>query len=149
VSADLVDPINLIPRMYAELLNGSDVVQVSRYLEKANSITIPFSYKFFQFFYRIGVRIALGKHIPDSTYAFKMFDRAKILAMGVSSNRFNISPEIMFKCILAGLNVVFISGSQGTRVSGVSKFKFHKEGVGFGMCLLRAWLHRNQIIFWF
>ena len=149
VSADLVDPINLIPQMYLELQKGCDVAQVSRYLEKANSNTIPLSYKFFQFFYRIGVRVALGKYIPDSTYAFKMFRRAKILAMGVASNRFNISPEIMFKSILAGLNVRFISGSQGVRVGGVSKFKFHKEGIGFGMCLIRAWMHRNRIIFWF
>jgi glycosyltransferase involved in cell wall biosynthesis len=149
VSADLVDPINLIPQMYSELQNGCDVVQVSRYLEKANSSTIPFSYKFFQFFYRLGVRVALGKNIPDSTYAFKMFQRSKILAMGVVSNRFNISPEIMFKSILGGLKVQFISGSQGVRVGGVSKFKFHKEGIGFGMCLIRSWLHRHQLIFWF
>lgn len=149
VSADLVDPINLIPQMYSDLQGGCDVAQVSRYLEKNNSQTIPFSYKFFQFFYRIGVRIALGQYIPDSTYAFKMFRRSKILAMGVASNRFNISPEIMFKCIIAGLNVRFISGAQGVRVGGVSKFKFHKEGIGFGMCLIRAWLHRNRLIFWF
>lgn len=149
VSADLVDPINLIPRMYEELVRGCDVAQVSRYLEKNNSKTIPFSYKFFQFFYRIGVRLALGKYIPDSTYAFKMFRRSKIIAMGVASNRFNISPEIMFKSILAGLNVSFISGAQGVRIGGVSKFKFHKEGIGFGMCLIRAWLHRRKIIFWF
>ena len=149
VSADLVDPISLIPKMYSELQNGVDVAQISRYLEKNNSNTIPFSYKFFQFFYRIGVRIALGKNIPDSTYAFKMFSRAKILSMGVVSNRFNISPEIMFKSILAGLNVSFISGAQGVRVGGVSKFKFRKEGLGLGMCLIRAWFHRNRIIFWF
>jgi glycosyltransferase involved in cell wall biosynthesis len=149
VSADLVDPVNLIPKMYLELVSGCDVAQVSRYLEKNNSKTIPFSYKFFQFFYRIGVRVALGQYIPDSTYAFKMFRRSKILAMGVASNRFNISPEIMFKSILAGLKVSFISGSQGVRVGGVSKFKFHKEGIGFGMCLIRAWLHRNRLIYWF
>jgi len=149
VSADLVDPISLIPKMYSELQNGSDVAQISRYLEKNNSSTIPFSYKFLQFFFRIGVRVALGEHIPDSTYAFKMFSRSKILSMGVASNRFNISPEIMFKSILAGLNVRFISGAQGVRAGGVSKFKFRKEGIGFGICLIRAWLHRNRLIFWF
>jgi dolichol-phosphate mannosyltransferase len=135
--------------MYSELQNGCDLVQVSRYLEKANSTTIPFSYKFFQFFYRFGVRIALGRQIPDSTYAFKMFNRSKILAMGVASNRFNISPEILFKSLIAGLDVRFISGAQTVRVGGVSKFKFHKEGIGFGKCLIRAWLHRNNIIYWF
>lgn len=149
VAADLVDPIHLIPKMYSELQNGCDIVQVSRYLEKSNSTTIPFSYKFFQFFYRIGVRIALGRHIPDSTYAFKMFKRSKILAMGVASNRFNISPEILFKSLIAGLNVSYISGAQTVRIGGVSKFKFHKEGIGFGKCLIRAWLHRKKIIYWF
>ena len=149
VAADLVDPISLIPKMYLELQDGCDVVQVSRYLEAENSNTIPFSYKFFQFFYRLGVRISLSRHIPDSTYAFKMFKRSKILAMGVASNRFNISPEILFKSLIAGLDVRFISGAQSVRVGGVSKFKFHKEGIGFGVCLIRAWLHRNRIIFWF
>lgn len=149
VAADLVDPISLIPKMYSELQHDCDIVQVSRYLEKANSNTIPFSYKFFQFFYRIGVRVALGRRIPDSTYAFKMFKRSKILAMGVASNRFNISPEILFKSLIAGLNVRFISGAPSVRVGGISKFKFHKEGIGFGVCLIRAWLHRNRIIFWF
>jgi glycosyltransferase involved in cell wall biosynthesis len=149
VSADLVDPIHLIPKMYRELEAGVDVVQVSRYLELSDSSTIPFKYKFFQFFYRIGVQAALGKQIPDSTYAFKMFRRSKILAMGLSANRFNISPEIMFKSILANLNIKFIPGAQGTRESGVSKFKFRKEGVGFAMCLVRGWLHRNNIVFWF
>ena len=149
VSADMVDPIHLIPQMYSVVKNGYDVAQVSRYLDKNNSITIPFSYKFFQFFFRGGVRIALGKYIPDSTYAFKMFNRSKVTAMGISSNRFNISPEIMFKSILAGHKIKYISGAQGTRANGVSKFKFHKEGIGFGICLVRAYLHRKNIIYWF
>ena len=149
VSADLVDPIDLIPQMYKKMLDGADVVQCSRYLNSNDSDTIPYSYKFFQFFFRIGVQIALGEKIPDSTYAFKMFDRAKIQGMGIASNRFNVSPEIMFKSILANLNIIFIPGSQGVRYNGVSKFHFHKEGVGFGLCLLRAALHRKKILFWF
>ena len=43
-------------------------------------------HKFYQFFYRRCVRIALGQKIVDSTYAFKIFDRRKILALGLSSN---------------------------------------------------------------
>jgi dolichol-phosphate mannosyltransferase len=149
VSADLVDPIHLLHQMYARLLEGADLVQCSRYLVKSDASTIPFSYKFYQFFFRIGVRIALGKYIPDSTYAFKMFDRAKIQAMGISANRFNISPEIMFKSILANLKIVFIPGSQGIRANGTSKFKFTKEGIGFGACLIRSFLHRHGLSYWF
>jgi len=149
VSADLVDPIELLPVMYDNLEKGYDLVQVSRYLEIENSRSIPFSYKFFQFFYRYGVRFSLGERIMDSTYSFKMFKRSKILSVGLASNRFNISPEIMFKSVLADYKILFIPGSQGTRAQGVSKFKFYKEGLGFGLCLIRAFLHRKRLIFWF
>jgi dolichol-phosphate mannosyltransferase len=149
ISADLVDPIDLIPKMVEMLDQGADLVQCSRYLNKSDSNTIPFSYKFFQFFFRRFVKIALGISMPDSTYAFKMFKRRKILSMGISSNRFNISPEIMFKAVLGGLDIKFIPGSQGVRAQGVSKFYFRKEGAGFINCLLRAFLHRKKIIFWY
>ncbi|XAT61175.1 glycosyltransferase [Rhodobacteraceae bacterium Araon29] len=149
ISADMVDPIHLLPEMYKSLHDGYDLVQVSRYLSKEDSSTIPFKYKFFQFFFRISVRICLGKKIPDSTYSFKMFDKRKVLALGLSSNRFNISPEIMFKAILAGFKIQFLPGAQGTRVGGVSKFNFIKEGPGFSLCLIRSLLHRKKIVFWF
>lgn len=149
VSADLVDPINLIPSMYKKLADGYDLIQCSRYSNKSDSSTIPFSYKFYQFFFRRLVTLSLGKKIPDSTYAFKMFKRKKIMALGISSNRFNISPEIMFKASLANYKIAFIPGSQGVRQSGKSKFSFTKEGLGFLICLLRAFLHRKKIIYWF
>ena len=149
VSADRVDPIQILGEMAQHLDDGFDLVQCSRYLEKKNQGTIPFKYKFFQFFFRRFAAIALGTEIADSTYAFKMFKREKIIALGVSSNRFNVSPEIMFKCVLAGYRYGFISAGQGVRETGTSKFNFKKEGIGFGMCLIRAFLHRLKIIYWF
>lgn len=149
VSADAVDPIQLIPKFYEEMQNGATMVQCSRYLKEGDDSTIPFKYKFFQFFFRWGVRIALGQKIVDSTYAFKMFDRREMLSVGMRQNRFSISPEISFKSILRGGKIVYVPGAQGTRERGVSKFIFRKEGLGFGYCLLRAFLHRHKLIFWF
>ena len=149
VSADRVDPIHLIPQLYAEMEKGATLAQCSRYINNGDDTTIPFKYKFFQFFFRWGVRIALGQKIPDSTYAFKMFKRSFTLGMGLSQNRFSVSPEITFKSILSGGDIVYKAGAQGVRSRGVSKFKFTKEGVGFGYCLLRAFLHRYKIIYWF
>lgn len=149
VSADAVDPISLIPTLYAEMENGADLAQCSRYLAEGDANTIPFKYKFFQFFFRIGVRIAIGQNIADSTYAFKMFRRSECLGMGLSQNRFSISPEITFKSILSGGKISYVPGAQGVRKRGVSKFIFHKEGLGFGYCLIRAFLHRCGILFWF
>ncbi|MFD1793283.1 glycosyltransferase [Ochrobactrum teleogrylli] len=149
VSADAVDPISLIPQLYEEMEKGATLAQCSRYLADGDANTIPFKYKFFQFFFRIGVRIALGQYIPDSTYAFKMFKRRQALGIGLAQNRFGIGPEITFKSILTGGEIKYIHGAQGVRARGVSKFIFHKEGIGFGYCLLRAFLHRRKIVYWF
>ena len=149
VSADNVDPVHLIPQLYTEMENGAILAQCSRYIRAGDDSTIPFSYKFFQFFFRIGVRIAIGYSIPDSTYAFKMFRRRELLGVGLSSNRFNISPEITFKSILIGGKVSYVPGAQGVRQGGKSKFIFHKEGLGYGYCLIRAFFHRYKMIYWF
>lgn len=149
VSADGVDPIHLIPMLYNEMEKGAILAQCSRYLAKGDDKTIPFKYKFFQFFFRIGVRLSLGQYIPDSTYAFKMFKRREMLGVGLSQNRFSISPEITFKSILSGGKIKYVPGSQGTRERGVSKFIFCKEGFGFAYCLLRSFLHNYRIIYWF
>ncbi len=149
ISADNVDPIHLIPQLYDEMENGAILAQCSRYIRAGDDNTIPFSYKFFQFFFRIGVRIAIGYGIPDSTYAYKMFRRRELLGVGLSSNRFNISPEITFKSILMGGNVSYVPGAQGVRKGGKSKFIFHKEGLGYGYCLIRAFFHRHNLIYWF
>lgn len=149
VSADMVDPINLIPELYEEMEKGAVLAQCSRYINPGDDNTIPFKYKFFQFFFRRGVKIAIGHYIPDSTYAFKMFRRRETLGVGLSQNRFSISPEITFKSILMGGEVKYIPGAQGTRAFGVSKFIFRKEGVGYTYCLVRAFLHRMRLLYWF
>jgi len=149
VSADGVDPVHLIPEMYAEMEKGAGLVQCSRYSRQGDDSTIPFKYRFYQFFFRFGVRVAIGQRIADSTYAFKMFQRREMLGVGLTQNRFSISPEITFKSILRGRRVSYIPGAQGIRERGVSKFVFRKEGVGFASCLLRAFLHRHRLIYWF
>lgn len=147
-SADMVDPVHLLPKMF-ELVKKNDLVQVSRYQNPENAKSIPFKYKFYQFFFRIFVRFALGETIADSTYAFKMFEKRKFLSLGLTSNRFSISPEIFFKGYLAGFKIAFLEGAQTNRQKGESKFLFRKEGPGFIWCLIRAFLHRKKIIFWF
>jgi len=72
-----------------------------------------------------------------------------MLSVGLSQNRFSISPEITFKSILMDSNIIYIPGAQGVRQRGVSKFVFFKEGLGFGYCLFRAFLHRTNLIYWF
>ena len=149
VSADGVDPIKLIPLFYQKMADGADLVQCSRYLTPGEDTTIPFKYKFYQFFYRIFLKVLLGTSIRDSTYAFKMFNRGDALSMGLSQNRFSISPEITLKTLLKGGKIEFISSGQGVRQIGKSKFNFFKESFGYIYVLMRAWLHQKKIIYWF
>jgi dolichol-phosphate mannosyltransferase len=149
VAADGVDPVELIPDFYRRMEGGATLVQCSRYLVKGDTATIPFKYKFYQFFYRFGVRFALGHYIADSTYAFKMFQRVDMVGMGLKQNRFSVSPEITFKTLLSGGRVEYVAAGQGTRQIGASKFYFRREAFGYGYVLIRAWLHRMGLIFWF
>jgi len=149
VSADGVDPIHHIPEFYRRMEAGAALVQCSRYLTPGEAATIPFKYKFYQFFFRLFLRVLVGASIRDSTYAFKMFRRCDVLALGLTQNRFSISPEITLKVLLSGGRVEFVAAGQGIRQKGVSKFKFFKESFGYLYILLRAWLHRTQLIYWF
>ena len=149
VSADMVDPIEHLPAFFSMMNEGADLVQCSRYQNEGDTATIPFIYKFWQFFYRRFVRIFLGTHLTDTTYAFKMFKRTDLLAMGLTQNRFSISPEITFKVLLSGGKIVSFAAQQGVRVYGISKFKFIKEAFGYSYVLLRALLHRTGVIYWF
>ena len=150
VSADMVDPIEQLPEFY-RLIEGRecDLVQCSRYQKHDDAKTIPFKYKFYQYFYRKFTKLILGTNLSDTTYAFKMFKRTDLLAVGLTQNRFSISPEITFKVLLSGGKVKVFAAPQGTRIYGVSKFKFRKEAFGYGYVLLRALLHRLGILYWF
>jgi len=145
VAADGVDPIHVLPIYISRLKQGAHLVQCSRYSNPGDADTVPFTNRFYQTLFRTLQRVTLGRQIPDSTYAFKAFDRALIQKLGLTSNRFSISPEIAFKVFLSGGKMVTIPGSQGVRRRGVSKFKFRKEGYGYLRVALRAGLHRLGI----
>ena len=149
VSADGVDPIQHLPEFYERMVAGASLVQCSRYLSPSDAETIPFKYKFYQFFFRFFLRVVMGVAIRDSTYAFKMFNRCEMLAVGVKQNRFSISPEITLKVLLMGGKVDFVAAGQGIRQRGVSKFNFYKESFGYMYILMRAWLHRMRWAYWF
>jgi glycosyltransferase involved in cell wall biosynthesis len=148
VSGDGVDPVELIPEMLAKAQAGADLVQCSRYHHAEHARTIPFTYKFLQFWWRLLIRIVIGKRLPDSTYAFKLFRRVDVISRGITSNGFSIGPEIFFKALLGGDAIEYCFSPQGNRRHGKSKFYFRREFFGFGYVMIRVVLHRVGIL-WF
>jgi glycosyltransferase involved in cell wall biosynthesis len=148
VSADGVDPLDVIPTFLQKMRDGADMVQCSRYLKEKDADTIPFKYKFFQTGWRFLVKLLLHQDVRDSTYSYKIFRRTDVLGFGIISNGFSISPEIFFKILLSGGNIEYVPHGQGVRKIGKSHFVFLREGTGYSYVLLRAWLHRLGIL-WF
>jgi glycosyltransferase involved in cell wall biosynthesis len=149
VSADALDPVQLLPQMVRQLRAGAQHVQVSRYTRTEDARTVPLKYRLYQRVYRSLVRVLLGTEIKDSTYGFRAFNRVYVQALGTSSNRFNLCPEITFKVILSGGKNEYIPGHpvpfQG---GGSAKFQLPREGWGYLYVLVRATLHRVGIL-WF
>jgi glycosyltransferase involved in cell wall biosynthesis len=148
VMADGVDPLEeAVPQFSDKILKeGCHLVLLSRYATPADSASIPFSYKFFQFGYRFLTRFALGIKYRDTTYAFRAFDAPFARGLGLKSCGFEISPEITFKVILAGGKVGEVAGSQTRRLRGKSKFRFGRAFGGYSRVFLEAFYLRLRNI---
>lgn len=147
ISADLVDPIEVIREMYDAICDGADLVQCNRHFDGFHA-SIPFRYRFFQTIYRVILQAVVGKKYDDSTYSFKMFKKTAFIELGIHMNGFAIGPEIFLKHLITGKTIEYVFAVQGERSRGSSKFSFLKEGFGYIYCLLRAGLHKKRIAFW-
>ena len=148
VAPDGTDPVDLIPRMVQELRAGRQMVICSRYITE-DGASVSRRYQAYQRIYRRSIRILLGREITDSTNGFRAFDRVFVQAIGLSSNRFNVCPEMTFKATLAGGDVGYLSGQPLSRPgAGSEKFKLSNEIAGYAGVLARATLHRFGI-HWF
>lgn len=145
VAADGTDPVELIPTMVQELRGGRQMVICSRYLED-DGAAVSRRYRVYQRIYRVAIRVLLGREITDSTNGFRAFDRVFMQALGLSSNRFSVAPEMTFKATLAGGDVGYLPGQPLPRPgTGSEKFKLSNEIFGYGIVLVRAALHRLGI----
>jgi dolichol-phosphate mannosyltransferase len=143
VAADGSDPVELIPKMVAELRRGRQLVICSRYIVSNSGIGVARRYRLFQALYRAAIRSLLGMNITDSTNGFRAFDRTFIQSLGLSSTNFSVCPEMTFKTILSAGEIAYLSGQPTPPPGeGSNKFKLGNEITGYALVLLRATLHR-------
>jgi glycosyltransferase involved in cell wall biosynthesis len=143
VSSNGHDPVELMPAFLAKLREGKHLVQCSRYSRKEDAYSVPLKFRLYQVVYRLGVRLLLGRSIRDTTYGFRAFNRNYVQALGTSSNRFNVCPEMTFKILLSGGSIDYVAGRQGDAIKGGSqKFRLPFEIWGYAGVLARAFLCR-------
>jgi glycosyltransferase involved in cell wall biosynthesis len=150
VSADATDPVDLLPEMLRRLRGGATMVVVSRYMRPEDARRVGPVYRLYQLVYRTAIKLLLGREVADSTYGFRAFNRQYIQALGTSSNRFNIFPEMTFKVLASGGTIDYLAGApQPVGVGGSEKFKLPNEILGYAAVLARAALHRANLVRWF
>jgi glycosyltransferase involved in cell wall biosynthesis len=150
VSADATDPVGLLPDMLKRLRGGATMTVCSRYIRPEDARRVGRAYRFYQAVYRATAKLLLGQEVTDSTYGFRAFNRLYVQALGTSSNRFNIFPEMTFKVIESGGTIAYLAGSpQPVGIGGSEKFKLPNEILGYAAVLLRAALHRSGVLRWF
>lgn len=141
------DDLSIITTMLSKIRSGAQVVQATRYTNPRDARNVSLLFRLYQYIYRLMTRILLGVKITDSTYGFKMFDRAFIQALGLTQNGYSISPEITFKGVLAGGKVEYVPTT--VNLSPLHKdFKLYREGLGYIWLLGRGVAHRLGIL-WF
>jgi glycosyltransferase involved in cell wall biosynthesis len=140
---DARDPLELIPKMVAELRQGAHLVLCSRYEGEGVQSNVPWHFRAYQTVYRRSIRTLLKVDIADSTYGFRAFNRTFVQALGLSARRMSVCSEITFKVLLAGGEVRRVSGAQsGPMLREQSKFRLGNELGGYALTLARARLHQ-------
>ena len=148
VDVNGIDPLHLIPDLVAQAREGYQLVQCSRYMDPEDTKAISKRYRLYQGIYRSLVKTTIGEDMTDSTYAFKLFDRTYAMGLGLTSNRFNFSPEITFKMLLDGAKIGSIPSSHARFGRIRPRFRLISEMWGFLYVLARASLHRIGVL-WF
>lgn len=139
VMGDGVDPIAAIPDFRDRIVDhGDDLVLLSRYIDPADSRSIPWTYRFYQSIFRFLTRWGVGLPFRDPTYAFRGFDIQFIRDLRLASDGFEISPEITLKAWLRGGRIHELAGQQGRRIAGESKFVFSRQAYGYARVLLQS-----------
>jgi dolichol-phosphate mannosyltransferase len=143
---DARDPLELIPKMLAELRGGAHLVLCSRFDGSGSAPNVPSRFVVYQSLYRWAIRLLLREDISDSTYGFRAFNRTFVQALGITGRRFAVCSEITFKVLLAGGKTVRVRGAPtGPMVQEQHKFRLGNELAGYAVTLGRAALHRAGV----
>jgi hypothetical protein len=141
------DDLSILFTMLKEIRGGAQLVQATRFTSEENHASLPKRFHLYQQLYRALLKVYVGVDITDSTYAYKMFDRTFMQALGMTHTGYSLCPEMTLKGVLAGGKVVYVPSTLKTSALN-NDFHLLKEGPGYLRVLLRASLHRIGIS-WF
>ncbi len=146
IDADLQDPPELIPELFAKWLEGHDVVYATRTARETDTIAKRLTASWF---YQIHNKLA-DIDIPDNTGDFRLMDRRVIEALRRLPER-NRFMKGLFSWV--GFRQTGIDYERDSRANGVSKWKYWRlwnfalDGITSSTTLpLRIWTYAGLAI---
>lgn len=135
------DDLSALPKMLAELRKGAQVAQATRYASTDDAAKVSRRFRIYQRIFRACIRLLLGRTMTDSTYAYKMFDRVYLTALGLTQNGYALCPEITLKGVLGGGRVAYVpTAPRPARAR--SDFSLLRDGPAYAWLLVRGVFHR-------
>jgi dolichol-phosphate mannosyltransferase len=119
-----------IPKLIQGIKNGADLVIGSRYM-KGGRADMPRSRIIISGLYNLVSKIFLRTSIQDLTTGFRAMKRTTIERIELTSEGFEIHPEIHLKIYKQGFNVVEVPIYYHRRGGGSSKLRYLKVGPGY------------------
>lgn len=133
--ADMEYHPNEIPRLARPIIDGkADIVYGSRFLGTRKGMSIL--HNFGNRFLSLSTSILLGKRVTDMTTGHKLFRREVVRSIKLSSNGFQIDPELTVKAIGGGWRFLEIPITYYKRKTGLAKVTV-VDGINIFLALLK------------
>jgi hypothetical protein len=133
--------LELVPKLINSVRQGADLAIVNRYSQE-NSKGTPIFQRIFS--YSLNWLLP-GKLPQDSTYAFRMFDKALYESLAVSGTSWDFFAEQSVKTILCKGAITSIDGKFRQSNDSSLRFKLLPDGFGYVRVLVRTLFHRLGI----
>ncbi len=142
--ADLCDDPETVPRMYAKLEEGYDLVCASRYMPEGRRLGGLALQGFFSRHVCSSLRKLTGIQTHDVSNAFKMYRTEILRTTPLEEAGFASSLEICVKAFLKGYRITEVPTIWKGRTAGTSSFKMLKVARSYFRWYLWAILLRNH-----
>src|SRR5690606_8668985 len=129
-----------IPRYVAQLMNGADFVEGSRFLQGGGTSDMTFIRRLGNWGLTMFVRLLFGGRYTDLCYGYNAFWTWVVPILNLDGTGFEIETMMNIRALKAKLNVYEVPSFEYERVYGVSRLNAFKDGLRVLRTILAEWI---------
>ena len=129
-----------IPLYLDKAKEGYDMVKGSRYMPGAATADETPDRGFMVRLTDLVSNLLWRTNFEDMAYGLFLIDRRRFLALGITSDRFEVEWEILIKAARKGLKIARVPAFEASRIHGQSHLTYHQDGWLIFTMVMREWL---------